>query len=125
MSGRFAFPGTLTATIPATAGCAFLGADMADLPEKQTQEIGKGKPGPGRPKGQSNKTTTALKEAILQAAAEHGEDDTGKDGLKGYLRKVAREDVKAFSGLLGRVLPLDVNAAGTFNVIIAGDDAAL
>jgi len=29
MSGRFAFPGTLTATIPATAGCAFLGADMA------------------------------------------------------------------------------------------------
>ena len=42
---------TLTATIPATAGCAFLGADMADLPEKQTQEIGKGKPGPGRPKG--------------------------------------------------------------------------
>lgn len=98
---------------------------MADLPEKQTQEIGKGKPGPGRPKGQSNKTTTALKEAILQAAAEHGEDDTGKDGLKGYLRKVAREDVKAFSGLLGRVLPLDVNAAGTVNVIIAGDDAAL
>lgn len=95
------------------------------MAEKQSLEIGKGKPGPGRPKGQANKTTTALKEAILAAAAEHGEDDRGTDGLKGYLRKVAREDVKAFSGLLGRVLPLDVNASGTFNVTISGDDAAI
>lgn len=63
---------------------------------------------PGNKRGPS-KTTTALKEAILAAAAEHGEDDEGTDGLKGYLRKVAREDVKAFSGLLGRVLPLTVN----------------
>ena len=59
-----------------------------------------------------NKTTTALKEAILLAAAEHGEDDEGTDGLKGYLRKIAREDVKAMSGLLGRVLPLQINGAG-------------
>ena len=95
------------------------------MTEKQTQEIGKGKPGPGRPKGQTNRTTTALKEAILQAATEHGEDDTGKNGLTGYLRKVAREDVKAFAGLLGRVLPLDVNATGAFTVTISGDDAAL
>lgn len=93
--------------------------------EKKTNEIGKGQPGPGRPKGMTNKTTTALKEAILLAAAEHGENDEGKDGLKGYLRKVAREDVKAFSGLLGRVLPLDVNATGNFTVTIIGDDAEL
>lgn len=62
---------------------------------------------PGNKRGPA-KTTTALKEAILFAATEHGEDDKGKDGLKGYLRKVAREDVKAFAGLLGRVLPLTV-----------------
>lgn len=62
---------------------------------------------PGNKRG-PNKTTKALKEAILQAAADHGEDDEGKDGLVGYLRKVAREDVKAFSGLLGKVLPLTV-----------------
>ena len=30
LRGRFPFPGTLTATNPATAGCAFLGADMAN-----------------------------------------------------------------------------------------------
>lgn len=71
--------------------------------------------GMGRPKGIPNKTTTALKEAILAAAAEHGEDDAGSDGLKGYLRKVAREDVKAFTSLLGRVLPMDhTNNGGAF-----------
>jgi hypothetical protein len=79
---------------------------------------------PGNKRGPS-KTTTALKEAILKAAEDHGEDDNGKGGLTGYLRKVAREDVKAFSGLLGRVLPLDVNANGSFTVTIAGDDAKL
>jgi hypothetical protein len=95
------------------------------MAEKQTVEIGKGKAGPGRPKGLPNKTTTALKEAILAAAAEHGEDDEGTDGLKGYLRKVAREDVKAFTGLLGRVLPLDVSGNVGFNVTISRDDADL
>lgn len=65
--------------------------------------------GKGRPKGTPNKTTKALKEAILLAAEEHGEDDAGTNGLKGYLRKVAREDVKAFAGLLGKVLPLQVS----------------
>lgn len=81
--------------------------------------------GKGRPKGTPNKTTTALKEAILAAAAEHGEDDAGKDGLQGYLRKVAREDVKAFTGLLGKVLPLQVTGDGGapigLKVVIGGD----
>ena len=62
----------------------------------------------GRKKGTPNKTTSALKEAILQAAEQSGEDQRGKDGLVGYLRRVANEDVKAFSGLLGKVLPLQV-----------------
>lgn len=74
--------------------------------------------GKGRKKGVGNKTTQALKEAILLAAAEHGEDDDGADGLKGYLRKVAREDVKAFAGLLGRVLPMTVNGTGEAGEIV-------
>jgi hypothetical protein len=92
---------------------------------KKPRRVGDGTPGPGRKPGVPNKTTTQLKSAILEAAAEHGEDDEGKGGLKGYLRKVAREDTKAFAGLLGRVLPLDVNASGTFSVTISGDDANL
>ncbi len=95
--------------------------------DETAHKIGKpaGNRGKGRPKGAANKTTTALKEAILAAATEHGEDDQGKGGLKGYLRKVAREDVKAFAGLLGKVLPLDVNATGGFTVTITSDDAGL
>lgn len=71
---------------------------------KQTET----KAGPGRPKGSQNKTTAALKDAILKAAELEGEDGTGKGKLTGYLRRVAREDVKAFSGLLGKVLPMQV-----------------
>lgn len=69
---------------------------------------GDGTPGPGRPKGVPNKATRELKAAILQAAEGVGEDNNGKDGLVGYLRRVAMEDVKAFSSLLGKVLPMQV-----------------
>ena len=48
-------------------------------------------------------------EAIIQAAELTGSDGEGRDGLTGYLVHVARTDVKAFSGLLGRVLPLQVS----------------
>lgn len=75
---------------------------------KQTQR----KAGPGRPKGSPNKTTAALKEAILLAAEQVGEDGEGYDGLTGYLRRVAKEDVKAFSGLLGKVLPYQLTGEG-------------
>lgn len=73
--------------------------------------------GKGRPKGSANKTTTALKEAILAAAAKHGEDGTGKGDLEGYLLKVAKEDVKAFSGLLGKVLPMTVQGDATHPIV--------
>lgn len=82
---------------------------MASRKEGASAAKPAGNRGMGRKKGTPNKTTTALKEAILAAASAHGEDDAGTGGLEGYLRKVAREDVKAFSGLLGRVLPLTVN----------------
>lgn len=64
--------------------------------------------GKGRKKGVQNKVTSKLKDAILKAANLSGFDKKGKGGLVGYLRRVADDDVKAFSGLLGRVLPLQV-----------------
>lgn len=82
---------------------------MTDEPKVGAAAANTGNRGKGRRKGVPNKTTTALKEAILAAAEEHGEDDAGKNGLRGYLRKVAREDIKAFSGLLGKVLPMTVS----------------
>jgi hypothetical protein len=68
--------------------------------------------GIGRPKGIPNKATRALKEAILQAADDVGMDGKGRDGLIGYLRRVATEDARSFVSLLGRVLPLQVTGEG-------------
>ena len=64
--------------------------------------------GKGRVKGVPNKTTTQLKEAILEAAANAG----GEEKLVGYLTKQADENPTAFMSLLGKVLPMT----------IAGDD---
>lgn len=76
------------------------------MADKQTAKnaIGKGKPGPGRPKGQPNKTTALLKDAILQAATKAG----GKDGLVGYLTMQATANPQSFLPLLGKVLPMQV-----------------
>ena len=73
---------------------------------KQTGEnaIGKGKPGPGRPKGSQNKTTAILKDAILQAAEKAG----GKGGMVGYLTLQATQNPQSFLPLLGKVLPMQV-----------------
>lgn len=76
-------------------------------PNKQSQNIPPRSP--GRPKGSPNKTTAKLKDAILMAAEDVGVDGNGTDGLKGYLVNVAKTDVKAFAGLLGRVLPLTLS----------------
>ena len=67
--------------------------------------IGKGKAGPGRPKGVPNKTTTALKEMILTAL-----NQAHADGAIGYLQEQASANPTAFLTLVGKVLPLDVNA---------------
>lgn len=72
----------------------------------------------GRQKGTPNKATATLKDAILLAAEQVGFDGKGSEGLTGYLRKVASEDVKAFASLLGRVLPLQVTGDAENPVVI-------
>lgn len=68
--------------------------------------------GKGRKKGAVNKTTAALKDAILEAAKAVGQDGKGKNGLVGYLQRVASTDVKAFASLLGKVLPMQITGDG-------------
>ena len=77
---------------------------------KQTAKIGAGGRGPGRPKGSPNKTTAAVKDMILQALGNKG-------GVK-YLEKQAEANPTAFLSLVGKVLPLDVNASGNLTVQI-------
>jgi hypothetical protein len=59
-------------------------------------------PGPGRPPGSKNKTTLALREAILAALDKVGGAD--------YLARLAIENSSAFASLLARVLPHTIGA---------------
>lgn len=81
---------------------------MADTEHK----IGKntGNRGKGRPKGSPNKTTALLKDAILEAARQAGQEFGGeeKDGLISYLKLQAMENPVSFNTLLGKVLPMQV-----------------
>jgi hypothetical protein len=69
---------------------------------KRLDQIGGGKPGPGRKPGIPNKANGLLRDAIIQAAEEAG----GRDGMVGYLTQQAKKHPAAFLSLIGRVLPL-------------------
>lgn len=73
-----------------------------------------GAPTPGRKKGQVNKTTALLKDAIIQAAEKAG----GKGGLVGYLETQAADNPGPFLSLLGKVLPLQIQGPGEDGKII-------
>jgi hypothetical protein len=66
--------------------------------------------GKGRVKGTPNKTTAALKDAILHAFEKVGGAD--------YLEMVAQTDPKTFCTLIGKVLPMTVQGQidGTLKV---------
>ncbi len=66
----------------------------------------------GRPKGSPNKNTALLKDAILKAAEQAGNDVKKGGGVVAYLKKQAKESPRPFLALIGKVLPLTV----------AGDD---
>ena len=59
----------------------------------------------GRKKGTPNKVTAALKDMILTAL-----DQAHPEGGIGYLKSQAVANPTAFMSLVGKVLPLDVNA---------------
>ena len=68
---------------------------------------GDGTPGPGRPKGVPNKTTTLLKDAVLKAAEVAGGGEP--DSLVNYLVGQAKQNPGPFMTLLGKVLPMQVS----------------
>jgi hypothetical protein len=82
------------------------------MDEKQTAGIGKGKAGPGRPKGIPNKATKELKDMILQAL-------DGAGGVE-YLQERAKDHrtASAFLGLVGKVLPMTIAGTGKGGAII-------
>jgi hypothetical protein len=53
-----------------------------------------------------NKSTRIIKDAILAAAGNVGYDGHGKDGLVGYLSRIAREHPQTMCSLLAKLLPL-------------------
>ena len=81
---------------------------------KRPDQIGGGKPGPGRKLGIPNRANGLLKDAIIQAAEAAG----GEGGMVAYLTKQAKAHPVAFLGLIGRVLPLQVQDRGARPQII-------
>jgi hypothetical protein len=67
-----------------------------EIQRKKAQTAGGGCRKPNKPE--------TVAEAILFVATQHGEDGKGKDGLVGYLSRIARTHPRSFAALLGRVL---------------------
>lgn len=73
---------------------------------------GGARPGAGRKKGVPNKLTTQLKDMILQAL-----DEAHPKGSIAYLKEQASLNPTAFMTLVGKVLPLQVNAEHSGEVV--------
>jgi hypothetical protein len=82
---------------------------------KITEEIGSGKPGPGRPKGSLNKTTKAAKEAIAQAF----EDMGGIAALVAWADQNDDHRKVFYSQIWPKIVPLQVggDADNPLNVV--------
>ncbi len=62
----------------------------------------------GRQPGTPNVMTKELKVAVIEAASRLGSDLRGRDGVEGYLMRLAKNDMKTFVMLLRAVLPLQI-----------------
>jgi hypothetical protein len=74
-------------------------------------EKGEKHAGAGRPKGSKNKITLGLEEACLVALEAVGEDGKGKNGLTGYLFKVAMTRPDLIMRILGKLMLLEEKVA--------------
>lgn len=86
--------------------------------ERSKPKVGLDRAKTGRKKGTPNKTTALLKDAIIMAAEQTGQDKNGKDGLVGYCKFLATEEPKAFASLMGRVLPTQIEGTGENGEIV-------
>lgn len=75
-----------------------------DEPDKQSLGIGKGTPGPGRPKGSLNKATRSAKDAIAAAAEELG----GAERLVAWVKLEAQNERIFWGQIYPKLLPLTV-----------------
>lgn|SRR6185503_3759541 len=64
----------------------------------------------GREPGVPNKMTRLVRDAIAEAAELVGEDGKGAGGLVGYMVRLAKFEPKVFGMLLGKLLPLQIQA---------------
>ena len=87
------------------------------MPDKNPNVIGKGKPGPGRPKGVPNKINSQVRDAIIEAAQKAG----GEGGMVGYLTLQATENPGPFLSLLGKVLPMQLADADGEKIIFPSE----
>lgn len=73
--------------------------------EKKTAGIGKGTPGPGRPKGVPNKATIAAKEAIALAAERLG----GVDRIVDWAKEHPDNERAFWATIYPKLMPLQVS----------------
>lgn len=65
---------------------------------------------PGKPAGVRHLLNKSVKECILEAAARLGSDGKGRDGLVGFMMSVGRRHPTHLLALIGKVLPLQLQA---------------
>lgn len=83
---------------------------------KESAGIGKGTPGPGRPKGVPNKATRAAKEAIAYAFEELG----GADALVAWVQDDPKNKAVFYAQIYPKLLPLTVGGEGAAGEILFG-----
>lgn len=111
------------------------GMTMVETPVKQSPKIGQGLAGPGRPAGVPNRSTRALKDAILLAAEMAHAEMANKAGdppearvegsLEGYLSWLAVKHPQSFAPLLGRIIPIQIKSTVPLDPSAQANPAAL
>jgi hypothetical protein len=88
---------------------------------KRPDQIGGGKPGPGRPKGRMNKFSGDLKQAILD-----GINSAHEHGIAHWVRELAQETPTSAAALIGRLVPLQTEGRvdATITVIYRDETSA-